>query len=82
MEEFDSLTPAEKEQVIRADFQSVIDELFRLCGRIADKYGVYLRLYRQINDIDTIGAENVFRKSEEKENPRKNTDKSAPIYDF
>lgn len=82
MEIFDSLTPAEKKQVIRADFQAVIDELFRLCGRIADKYGVYLRLYRQIDDIDTFGAENVFRKPENTDNPLKNAEKTAPIYDF
>jgi len=82
LEIFESLTPTEKEQVIRADFQAVIDELFRLCGRIADKYGIYLRLYRQIADIDTFGAETVFSKPENKENPWKSTDKTAPSYDF
>lgn len=82
MEIFESLTPAEKEQVIRADFQAVIDELFRLCGRIADKYGVYLRLYRQIADIDTLGADNFFSKSQNEDNPWKSNDKTAPLYDF
>ena len=78
----DNLSPAEKEQAIRADYQAVIDELFYLCRRITDKYVIFERLRRLISDIDANGAENVFHKTENIDNPWKNAEKTAPIYDF
>ena len=60
MDEFDSLSPAEKEASIRREYASVQKKLIALVRQMTEEYDYFEFLRDQIAEIDIYGAEYFF----------------------
>lgn len=60
MDEFDSLSPAEKEASIRREYVSVQKKINTLVRQMTEEYGYFEFLRDQIAEIDIYGADDVF----------------------
>lgn len=68
MEEFDSLSPAEKEASIRMEYASVQKRLIALVRRMTEEYDYFEFLRDQIAEIEIYGADDFFGSKKNKSN--------------
>ena len=67
MDEFDSLSPAEKEASIRREYASVQKKLNALVRQMTEEYDYFEFLRDQIAEIDIYGADDVFGSSKKRD---------------
>ena len=60
MDEWEQLTPAEKEQVLRAELHRTEQKLLDYSAQIAETYHHYARLRDDLEQISIFGAEDYF----------------------
>lgn len=64
MDEFEKLSPAEKETAIRTEYANVQKIINTLVHRLMEEYRYFEYLRDQIAEIDIYGADDVFGSSE------------------
>lgn len=64
MDEFENLSPAEKETAIRTEYTNVQKIINTLVHRLMEEYRYFEYLRDQIAEIDIYGADDVFGSSE------------------
>lgn len=64
MDEFENLSPAEKETAIRTEYANVQKIINTLVHRLMEEYRYFEYLRDQIAEIDIYGADDVFGSSE------------------
>ena len=60
MDEWEQLTPAEKEQVLRDELHRTEQKLLEYSAQIAEVYRSYTRLRDELEQITIYGAEEYF----------------------
>lgn len=67
MDEFENLSPTEKETAIRRECADAQRKMNALVHRLMEEYRYFEYLRDQIAEIDALGADNVFGSSEIRE---------------
>lgn len=67
MDEFENLSPTEKETAIRREYADAQKKMNALVHRLMEEYCYFEYLRDQIAEIDALGADNVFGSSEIRE---------------